>query len=80
MLCEAIHHIKNVKDTREAARWKKRWSSDVFLHKVEEMEKVLEDQMKILLVDGSLGLELEFCKSPPNPKTKPPRTRKTAAA
>lgn len=76
MLCEAIHHIKNIKDIREEARWKKRWSSDPFLHKLDEMEKLVEDQTKILLAEGSL----ELCKSSPDPKPRPRRVRKAATA
>ncbi|KAG8944138.1 hypothetical protein FRC04_002176 [Tulasnella sp. 424] len=51
-LCEAIHHVKNIRDPKEAARWKKRWTSPMFRGKAPQMEQLVQEQIT-LLASGS---------------------------
>ncbi|KAG8967820.1 hypothetical protein FRC05_001916 [Tulasnella sp. 425] len=51
-LCEAIHHVKNIRDPKEAARWKKRWTSAMFRGKAPQMEQLVQEQLT-LLASGS---------------------------
>lgn len=47
-LCEAIHHVKNLNDSKEASRWTKRWTSATFAGKVAAMERLVEEQLSLL--------------------------------
>ncbi|KAG8944136.1 hypothetical protein FRC04_002174 [Tulasnella sp. 424] len=51
-LCEAIHHVKNIEDPKEVARWQKRWSSAMFRGKAPQMEQLVQEQV-ILFASGS---------------------------
>ncbi|KAG8985643.1 hypothetical protein FRB90_004560, partial [Tulasnella sp. 427] len=65
-LCEAIHHVKNVQDPKEAARWKKRWTSPVFRGRAGEMECLVREQTDLLAGGALLGGRSEQT-APPSP-------------
>ncbi|KIO18807.1 hypothetical protein M407DRAFT_31521 [Tulasnella calospora MUT 4182] len=74
-VCEAIHHVKNIRDSKEASRWKKRWTSAMFAGKAAAMERLVEDQLSILASGSNLTNQLENI----IPQTRT-RTRVAAAA
>ncbi|KAG8930285.1 hypothetical protein FRC01_002987 [Tulasnella sp. 417] len=57
--CEAIHHVKNICDAKEASRWNKRWTSAMFIQKAPAMQRLVEDQLSMLASGSALVNHIE---------------------
>ncbi|KAG8911961.1 hypothetical protein FRC01_005379, partial [Tulasnella sp. 417] len=58
-LPEAIHHVKNICDSKEASRWNKRWTSAMFIQKAPAMQRLVEDQLSMLASGSALVNHIE---------------------
>ncbi|KAG9006913.1 hypothetical protein FRB90_009641 [Tulasnella sp. 427] len=54
MLCEAIHHVRNIHDPKETTRYTKRWTSTARKKTVDSMERLVEEQMQTVLSGNAL--------------------------
>ncbi|KAG8914273.1 hypothetical protein FRC00_000116 [Tulasnella sp. 408] len=83
-LCEAIHHVKNINDVKEASRWNKRWTSAMFAGKVAAMERMVEEQLSVLASGADLINHVEplipraRTRTRVTPATRRPRHKKAA--
>ncbi|KAG8999928.1 hypothetical protein FRB90_011914, partial [Tulasnella sp. 427] len=65
-LCEAVHHVKNALDPKEAARWKKRWAAPAFGGRAEAMERLVTEQTDLLASGARLiGSQPQKTSPPP---------------